>query len=575
MKIGKKTLTTISILLTVVSIIVLAMKLFFPHHRILAITLYGLSWLPFIYGFATWRTSKKKYERKLRTYIKQHKATLYTLAILLTAAYFIWVIFPVEDTTFLQAEHDTLQQRITEDLALTRIHIQGAQDSVEKIQENAHLFQADFETLSSNDKEELLNLWSTFIDYTIELEKTKEMHKHFYQINYIKYPQLNLNSFLIAYASFVTNYKNSLTVSNIVGENHIVQTILNEERTELSIPANSFFYVKQGLTHPNTLVQLNAGQAHLHIFREVNPEVFAQEQDLIIYTQETYAEIIAGLQQDPRIFIDNPADLFEQKTLKSWFPFQKNIAITLGETRTTSRDYFITHEQLTQLKPELEPGDILFERRNWHMSNIGIPGFWPHSALYTGTLEDMENYFAGLSVDGLSITEYIKRESPRLYEAYTKRDAQGFAQAVIESKAEGVILHSLQESAHADYLAVLRPKISKEKKFAALLEAFKHYKKPYDYNFDFVTDNELVCSELIYKAYEEDLDLNVELTAGRYVLPPTKIIEKFDAEYATENEELSFVAFFDGSEEQQIAIRKDVEEFRTSWQRPKWDIVQE
>ena len=51
-------------------------------------------------------------------------------------------------------------------------------------------------------------------------------------------------------------------------------------------------------------------------------------------------------------------------------------------------------------------------------------------------------------------------------------------------------------------MAALRPRLPAVEKAAAILRAFGHARRPYDFNFDFRTDATLVCSELIYKVYE-------------------------------------------------------------------------
>ena len=49
----------------------------------------------------------------------------------------------------------------------------------------------------------------------------------------------------------------------------------------------------------------------------------------------------------------------------------------------------ISPEQLEDIRAELRPGDILVERRNWYISNSLLPGFWPHTALYLGSYEEL------------------------------------------------------------------------------------------------------------------------------------------------------------------------------------------
>ena len=47
-----------------------------------------------------------------------------------------------------------------------------------------------------------------------------------------------------------------------------------------------------------------------------------------------------------------------------------------------------------QLTKQLKPGDILLTRGNWNATNLSIPGFWKHMAMYIGTGEYVLDHYS-------------------------------------------------------------------------------------------------------------------------------------------------------------------------------------
>ena len=105
--------------------------------------------------------------------------------------------------------------------------------------------------------------------------------------------------------------------------------------------------------------------------------------------------------------------------------------------------------------------------------------------------------------------------------------------------------------------------------------AFHYAGRPYDYHFDFRSDQALVCSELVYKAYRElpgesGLALPLERTLGRPMMTPNTLAQIFSEEG---HERFALVRFLDGDERAGVARVSTAEAFKTSWSRPTWHIL--
>lgn len=265
-------------------------------------------------------------------------------------------------------------------------------------------------------------------------------------------------------------------------------------------------------------------------------------------------------------------------------PLVTDIALWLGDTRLRAGGrHLISEEQLDEVQKQLQPGDVVVERRNWYLSNLGLPGFWPHAALYVGSPQELATWADDDEVRKLfpkGLIAHIKEKSPTAYAAY-EEDHDGAPSRIIEAVSEGVIFATFHHSCLADHVAFLRPRRTKAERAWAVAESFKHYGKPYDFDFDFQTITSLVCSELVYTAYNlpksvgEGLDLDpLPSVMGIVTLPPNDLIARFDDEYGKSDATFEFVAFLDGKESLNKAIRADAEDLRRSWLRPKWDLNQ-
>ncbi len=550
-------------ILLIAAFLVLVLKIGSPFHVYIAIGLFTASLVRLIISVRRhkmYSVYKPKFKEKLRPY-RLHIAVLAVIGLLI---YVGRVLVPVEDSFLTELPAAQIQSELSRDC-----------NTLMMLQEQCDGFFDDMQTgnwavinrpLRAGEIDLLRSQRRLFSDMFLEYSFFKERYKGFYLVDYISNPQVHSDAFFLAFGAFVGQYEASLKVVRVVGGNEVVETVLNEAQPRAGLHEDGYYYIKQQLTNPQTLLRLNAGRAYLKLVKKDITFAAAQVERL----EKRLSQIDDLFGRDIDIFVENPLELLERTSFENWLPAQKKIAIMMGRVYPSSRAYYITPEIISGYAERLEPGDIVVTRRKWHLSNVGIPGFWTHALLYTGTPRQIDAFFAEFAPAG-GVFDHIAGMYPEA--ALTGVDDDGRALCCIEAVEQGVVQHPLEIGFGADYIAVLRHKTAKENKFKAVAAAMSFVGRPYDYNFDFATDNSLVCSEVVYKAYAASLPIEPEKQNGRLLLSPNAIARYYDATADTPDCELELVLFLDVKDGK--VVEGTPADFRQSWTRPKWDIMLE
>lgn len=560
-----KRLLWVTLGLVLAATVVVGMRIGYPGHRLIAFILLGLGWIPLIISYHINRrllqVQKHIIKKKTRPYLPHTVVAI----LLLMAFYVTWVLFPVEKSHLTDLSPDRIRTDLKEDFDSYLMLRKTADDFLAAFEENG-LLARQVDDLKKDERDRIRSLWRDGCMTFLEFDILKGKYKGFYQIDYVARPGLHADAFVLAYMSYIAQYNACLQVVDMVDGNAFMETLLNEEGE--GIPAESYYFMKQRLTAPHVVLRLNAAAAYYELVKKdcsIDPEAIAD-------FKRRRKSFVKSLGKHADIFVENPLAVLERAAFETILPVQKKVAVQMSYIRTAKRDYLITPEILAEHQPKLQPGDILIQRRNWHMTNIGIPGFWPHVALYVGTPDEINELFSELEFEPM---DTIRALYPDVYSAMQRNAEDGYPVRVIEAIRPGVVFQSLETSARCDYLGVIRPNLDKSSTFKALMGAFSHYGKPYDLNFDFTTDNFLVCSELVYKAYRNagGLPLEPEIINGRRLLPPNQLAEQAVEEMG-EDGAFSFVLFLDAVEKSDRIVEGTESDFRESWQRPKWDVLQ-
>jgi hypothetical protein len=444
---------------------------------------------------------------------------------------------------------------------------------------------------SPEQKRALLTAWAAVYDYLMQAENIRQRWWGFVTVPSLVRPLEHAWGYLLTHSALTTELSYGLAFADRTAGKKQLEVLLDEESWEYGIPRGAFAAMKFQSIHVATTTQLITGDAYLPlllpVLRKTKLDADAQVKQLIARMQDSSSAAKKRLAtRGVILYAKNIADIAKDFVASAVFPVQKNVAEWMGDTRVKRIGKpLITREQIDALLTRMLPGDIIVARQNWFLSNIGLPGFWPHAELYLGTPAELAAFFDGdPDVDAWAqkqpgghrtLTAFLAATYPASWKLYQGKDEHGDSIRIMESISEGVSLTGVEHGMRVDYLGVMRPRLSKLEKAQAIARAFGYQGRPYDFDFDFFSDSTLVCTELVFKSYAPSgLKLGLVEVAGRKTLPANEFVKKYDAELGKPGAQLDLVAFLDGREDSESAVAGDATTFRKTHARLKWDVAQ-
>ena len=478
---------------------------------------------------------------------------------------------------------DTRAERIRGDMKTASLCRSGLQGVLSFVRSQPRLFPpqkpAELRLLDVTERQMALSVWMTVLDYTCALDSVGRVHRDFYRL---KDAPEREDSFLVTYAAFLAEYRFALDLLAAFETQPALEALWNEPAPDQGLAKGTYAQYRFRFLNVARATEYAAlSVTHKALGGQRHPDLRAS------IAADSDAILQMGKFKGQAMTARNALRVIEEGAFAAWFPAQTRVAEWMGDTKVKRvNECLISGGQTAALPKRLEPGDILLVRREWFLSNVGLPGFWPHAALYVGTPGERQRFFSDAAVAAWLAArknpakdfEACLAAEAKSYPLSVKPQEQGHAPRVIEAISEGVSCTTIEHSADADSVAVLRPRLTKVEKAEAVLRAFQLVGRPYDFNFDFQTDSALVCTEVVYKAYEprpgyRGLVLDLVNVMGRMVLPANEIARQFAAAHDSPARQFDLVLFLDGYEREKVAVEADAKVFLESWKRPKWHVL--
>lgn len=338
---------------------------------------------------------------------------------------------------------------------------------------------------------------------------------------YMDYEQVadrseQLRGFMVGYAAALALCAASLQLIETYEHVPLVRAKLNEPDARFGLNAGFFEEIVRAYTAPHGFRLLHsAGRFWLRNRRDLRRLGLANDAD---------CRWLGGIIRQQRSAVHSGFwGLFVRRLRYDWralwrllvspvhwarYGLQSFVGATFSGLRTTLHYRpAIDEEALARLRNELQSGDVLLVRAEQKVTTALLPGFWAHAAIYIDSRGDLERM-------GIGQHPHVRKHLSAI-----PADGGQFGY-VLEAISPGVLVNPLERCLYADHVVVLRPNVTATDMQEALVAAFGHVGKPYDFEFDFNVTSRLVCTELVYRSFHKRgaIDFPLVKRLGRFTL---------------------------------------------------------
>jgi hypothetical protein len=324
-----------------------------------------------------------------------------------------------------------------------------------------------------------------------------------------------LPDFIVAYAAACLLVRAASFIVEIATGNPVGLKKLDEPEPRYGLKAKNFTRIYKSLTSPRKWWGFYEA---VRFFRMHRNEILAYREDAVLnpvvkllLKEET--SVVARRDDFLKRRLGYRIHSFLSRNHLGYRKIMFGLFKMSGSTIASLRQPFVkpvgmgkrvTKEVREQLRSFLQPGDVLVTRHDDALSNLFLPGFWPHVAFCVGSNQQR---------DALGVVSDAVIEDEVLF---------------LEAKKDGVKLRPPEDTLQVDAFVVLRPALTDELKAEAISRCLTHTGKQYDFLFDFSTSDRLACTELVYRSYHGvgEVVFKLESYAGRFCLPAEALINQ-------------------------------------------------
>ncbi|RYD64928.1 MAG: hypothetical protein EOP83_08570 [Verrucomicrobiaceae bacterium] len=324
-----------------------------------------------------------------------------------------------------------------------------------------------------------------------------------------------LPAFAVAFAAACLLLRQARGLATVVGKHPLLAKKLDEPSTVHGIPRKTFTYLFRATTDPVRLILFREA-ATFYVKHRSKIAQLASDPDL--------APAIILLEGEDEWIERRKRDILRRRLAYGWHSFLRRHRSAWAQSlfgvfewsgraiselrqpgvKPSGAPKRVTPELREKILRLAKPGDVFVTRHDDAMSNLFLPGHWPHVAFFIGS------------------------ESQRTALGLDTPDGAADPVVFLEAKKDGVRFRPATDTLEVDAFVVLRPPLAGMELAESLARGMRHVGKPYDFAFDFRNSDRLACTGLIYRVYHGAGELAFSLveTGGRLCLPAEELISQ-------------------------------------------------